>query len=273
MAVKIADIQKLREMTGAGMMDCKNALTESNCDFDEAVKIIREKGQLVAAKRGDREASEGCVLSETKDGFAAIIALQCETDFVATNADFVALAQLILDQAMSNKPAGLEELKSLKVDGRTIQELVTDRSGVTGEKVELGFYEFVKDAYVVSYVHPGNKLASVVSFNKEIDYQASREVAMQVAAMNPVALNRDSVPEDVVAKEFEIAREKARQEGKPEAMLDKIATGRLNKFYKESTLMEQEFIKESKMTVKQYLASVDKDADITSFKRVSLNDE
>ncbi|HPG55140.1 MAG: elongation factor Ts [Paludibacteraceae bacterium] len=273
MAVTMADISKLRTMTGAGMMDCKNALTEAENDFEKAIEIIRKKGKAIAAKRSDREASEGCVLATDKGGFAAIVALQCETDFVAKNADFIALTQSILDAAMANCPASLDELKAIKIDGRSIEDLVIDRSGITGEKMELGSYEFVKGNTTISYIHPGNKLATIVSFNENIDHQISREVAMQVAAMSPVALNREQVPAHIVETELEIGRDKARQEGKPEAMLDKIAEGRLNKFYKESTLLEQEFIKDAKISVQQYLKQQSATLTATGFKRVTLNQE
>ncbi len=272
MAVTMAEISKLRTMTGAGMMDCKNALTESNGDFDKAIEIIRKKGQAVAAKRSDREASEGCVLAANKGGFAAALALKCETDFVAKNADFIALTQSILDIALAEQPASKEALLAVTRDGRTIAELITDRSGITGEKMELDFYEFVTGKSVSFYIHPGNKLATIVAFAEEsVAYQVGRDVAMQVAAMNPVSLDRSSVPADVVEKELEIGRDKARQEGKPEAMLDKIAQGRLNKFYQEFTLVEQEFIKDSKITVGQYAKQ--NNATPIAFKRVTLNQD
>jgi elongation factor Ts len=272
MAVTMADISKLRTMTGAGMMDCKNALNEADNDFEKAIEIIRKKGQAVAAKRSDREASEGCVLAAAQDGFAAIVALKCETDFVAKNADFVALTQSILDAAMAAKPASTAEVAALMLDGRTIADLVTERSGVTGEKMELDYYEFVQGGSAISYIHPGNKLATIVAFEeKDVEYQVARDIAMQAAAMNPVSLDRTSVPEKVIQQELEIGREKARQEGKQEAMLDKIAEGRLNKFFQESTLLEQSFIKDSKMTVSAYLKA--NKATAIAFKRVTLNQE
>jgi len=273
MAVTMAEISKLRTMTGAGMMDCKNALIEAKNDFDGAIKIIREKGQAVAAKRSDREASEGCVLGGVKDGFAAVLALKCETDFVAKNEGFIALTKSILDIALAQQPADLDALKNLDIDGRTIQAMIIERIGITGEKMELDYYEHVKDAFAISYIHPGNKLATIVAFNKEVDYQVARDVAMQAAAMNPISLDRSSVPASVVEGELEVAREKARQEGKPDAMLDKIAAGRLNKFYQESTLLEQAFIKDAKVTIEQYLKGVDKDLKISDFKRITLNME
>lgn len=273
MAVTIADIAKLRKMTGAGMMDCKNALTEAANDFEKAIELIRKRGQAIAAKRSDREASEGCVLAAAKDGFAAIVGVKCETDFVAKNADFIALTQKILDAAMAEKPADMEALKNLKIDGRTVAELITEQSGVTGEKMELGAYEFVKGDAVVSYIHNGNKLATVVAFNEPAELQVLRDVAMQVAAMSPISVDRDSVPADVVAKELEIGKEKAREEGKPEAILDRIAQGRLNKFFQESTLMEQAYIKDAKISIKQFLQSVSKNLKAVEFKRFTLNQE
>jgi elongation factor Ts len=271
MAVTMADISRLRTMTGAGMMDCKNALNEAEGDFDKAVEIIRKKGQLVAAKRSDREASEGCVLAASNEGFAAVLALKCETDFVAKNADFVAFTQSLLDAAMAAKAKSVEEVAALTLDGKSVAELITERTGMTGEKTELGFYEVVEGACTVSYIHPGNKLATIVAFNKAADLQIARETAMQVAAMNPIAVSRAEVPAEVVAKELEIAKDKARQEGKAEAMLDRIAEGRLNKFYQEATLLEQASIIESKLTVEKYLQTSDKDLTAVAFKRVTLN--
>ena len=272
MAVTMAEISKLRTMTGAGMMDCKNALTESNGDFDKAIEIIRKKGQAVAAKRSDREASEGCVLAGTKDGFAAALALKCETDFVAKNADFIALTQQILDAALAQQPTSSEALLALTLNGSKVADLITDRSGITGEKMELDFYEFAKGASVTSYIHPGNKLATIVAFTEAgVDAQAARDVAMQVAAMSPIALDRNSIPAGTIEKELEIAREKAREEGKAEEMLDKIAQGRLNKFYQEAALLEQSFIKDAKLTVGQYLKQ--NNATAIAFKRITLNQE
>ncbi len=273
MAVTMAEIQHLRKMTGAGMMDCKNALAEAGNDMEKAIEIIRKKGKAIAAKRNDREASEGCVLSATKNGFAAVLALKCETDFVAKNADFIALTKSILDLAIAAEPASQADLLALDLNGLSVAERITERSGVTGEKMELDYYGFVKGAYVMDYIHPGNKLATIVAFNKEADYQVARDVAMQIAAMNPISIDRASVPADVVAKELEIGREKAREEGKPENMLDRIAQGRLNKFYQEATLLEQAFIKESKISVTDYLKSADKELAPIDFKRVTLNQD
>ncbi|MCQ2329863.1 MAG: translation elongation factor Ts [Paludibacteraceae bacterium] len=272
MAVTMEEIKKLRTMTGAGMMDCKNALNESAGDMEKAIELIRKRGQAIAAKRSDRAASEGCVLAGVKEGFAAVVAVKCETDFVAKNADFVALTQNVLNLALAEKPASMDALLAAKIEGRTVADLITERSGVTGEKMELGYYEFVKGAYSVEYMHPGNKLATIVAFAEEnVDRQVARDIAMQAAAMNPVALNRDEVPEDIKAKELEIGKEKAREEGKPEAILERIALGRLDKFFKESTLMEQEFIKDSKQSVTDY-CKANKVTPI-AFKRVNLNQD
>jgi len=271
MAVTLADITHLRKMCGAGMMDCKSALEEAGNDFEKAMEIIRKKGQAVAAKRSDRDASEGCVLATENGDFAAIVAVKCETDFVAKNADFIAMTRSFLDLAMAAKPASKEELLGMALNGRTVDNHITDRIGVTGEKMELGFYEFVTGASTISYIHPGNKLATIVAFNKTLERQVARDVAMQVAAMNPVSITPDEVPQKVIDTEMEIARDKARQAGKPENMLDRIAQGSLQKFYKENTLLQQEYIKDSQLTVDQFLKQHDKELTVTSFKRVTLN--
>ena len=273
MAVTMADISHLRKMSGAGMMDCKKALEEAGGDFDKAMEIIRKKGQAVAAKRSDREASEGCVLAQENGEFAAVVALKCETDFVAKNKDFVALTQDILNAALANKPASKEELLATALaDGRTIQEHITDRIGVTGEKMELGAYEFINGASTISYIHPGNKLATIVAFNQaEVEHQMARDVAMQVAAMNPISVRPEEVPQNIIDQELEIAKDKARQAGKPENLLDRIAQGSLQKYYKENTLLQQEFIKDAKMSVEQYLHTANKELTVVSFKRITLN--
>ncbi len=271
MAVTIADIQHLRKMTGAGMMDCKNALNEANGDFDKAVEIIRKKGQAVAAKREDRDASEGCVLAKTEGDFAAVIALQCETDFVAKNEDYIALTQQILDAAIKHKPETREELLSIELPGGTVSELITDKMASTGEKMELGYYEQITAPFVTSYVHMGNKLASIVGFNKVADEQVAKDVAMQVAAMNPIAVTPEGIPANVKEKELDIAREKAREAGRPENLLDRIAEGALQKFYKEYTLLLQEYVKEPKKSIEEFLNEQDKELSVVSFKRVSLN--
>ena len=213
MAVTMAEISKLRNMTGAGMMDCKKALIEANNDMEKAIEIIRKRGQAIAAKRSDRDAAQGCVLAKAEGDFAAIVALKCETDFVAKNADFVALTKQILDEAIKNRPASIDELKNLMVDGRSIADLITDRSGVTGEKMELGYYETVSGKSTVAYVHPGNMLATVASFAEEnADMKVMKGIAMQVAAMNPVALDRNSVDQKVIDTEMQVAIDKTKAE-------------------------------------------------------------
>ena len=198
MAVTMADIQHLRKMTGAGMMDCKNALIEANGDFDKAMEIIRKKGQAVAAKREDREASEGCVLAKTEGDFAVVVALQCETDFVAKNEEYIALTDQILDVAMSNKPATIDELLAMNLGDRTIAQTITDKMAATGEKMELGFYEYITAPYVTAYIHMGNKLATIVGFNKaDVDEQVAKDIAMQIAAMNPVSITAEGIPSEV----------------------------------------------------------------------------
>jgi len=274
MAISMADIQHLRKMTGAGMMDCKNALTEAGGDFDKAIEIIRKKGQAFAAKREDRDATEGCVLAATSGDFAALVAVNCETDFVAMNADFVGMTKSILNAALENKPADLDTLKMLKAGDRTVADLVTDRMGVTGEKMELNVYKQISAPTVVAYVHPGNKLAAIVGFNKaNVDEQVAKDVAMQVAAMNPAALVPEEVSAELKERELSIAREKAKEAGKPENLLDKIAEGALNKFYKDFTLLQQDFIKNPKQNVAQYLAEHDKELAVTGFQRFTLNAE
>lgn len=271
--ITAADVAKLRKLTGAGMMDCKNALVEANGDIERAIELIRERGKAIANKRADREAGEGAALSKVNQAGTrgVMIVLNCETDFVAKNADFLGVANKILDHALSTAPANLDALKDSSLDGRKVADYVAEFSGITGEKVELSYYEQVEAPMVVSYIHMGNKLATLVGFSKVIDFQSAKDIAMQIAAMSPVAIDKDDVPEDIRKKEFEIGREQARLEGKPENMLDKIAEGKLQKFYKESTLLNQEFVKDSKLTIRQYLQSVDKDVKVTAFKRVSLN--
>ncbi|MBN1187719.1 MAG: elongation factor Ts [Bacteroidales bacterium] len=271
--ISAADVSKLRKTTGAGMMDCKKALEEANGDFEQAVEIIRKKGQAIANKRADREAGEGAVLAglsaDKKRG--AIVVLNCETDFVAKNEDFVAFTRSLLNLAIEKNPANLDALLSLDINGRKVSDEITDKIGVIGEKLELSYYETIAAESVICYIHPGNQLATLVGFNKAgIAEQVAKDVAMQVAAMSPVAVDKTDVSDEMIEKEKEIGREQARQEGKPENMLDKIAEGKLQKFFKESTLLNQEFIKDGKITVKQYLQQNDKDLTVTGFKRFSL---
>jgi elongation factor Ts len=272
--ISSADVARLRKVTMAGMMDCKKALEESNGDFDKAIEIIRKKGQAVANKRADRDATEGVVLSKvTPNGkMGAMIVLNSETDFVAKNAEFITLGNKILDLAIDKNPANLDELKALPMENSKVGDKVTEFVGIIGEKLELAYYEKIEAAHVQAYVHPGNRLATLVGFSKAgLDVQVYKDVAMQVAAMNPVAVDKEDVPEKVIVQEIEIGKEQARRDGKPEEMLEKIAQGKLSKFYKESTLLNQEYIKDNKMNIKQYLQSVDKQLTITAFKRYSLN--
>ena len=274
MAVTIQDIAKLRKMTGAGLTDCKKALIETDNDFDKAIEIIRKKGQAVAAKRSDREAREGCGLAAHEKGFAAVVALQCETDFVAKNEGHVKLTEEILAVAMEKKPQTKEELLTLPLhDGRSIQEHITDRIGSTGEKMELGNYEFVVSDFTSSYIHPGNMLGVVVSFNEAIDERVARNIAMQVASMNPIAVREEEVPQAIIDEELKIAREKAQEQGKPEQIIDRIAEGSLQKFFKENTLLHQALIMDNKMDVATYLKGESATLTVTAFKRVNLNEE
>ena len=330
MAITLADINKLRQKTQAGLMDCKKALTEANGDMDAAMEILRKKGQLVAAKRSDREAAEGCVLAKVDGKFGAMIALKCETDFVAKNADFVALANAIIDAAVAAKAKTLDEVKALKINGETVAEAVTNRSGVTGEKMELDGYATVEGENIIAYNHMGgNFLCTLIVLNKQADPQVGKNVAMQVAAMNPVALDEASVPQATKDSELKADIEKAKQNqiGKAvenalkkaginpahvdsedhiesntakgwitpedaakareikvtvakeaeanlkEQMIQNIAMGMLNKFYKENCLLDQAFIDDSKISVKQYLQSVDKELTICDFKRYTLRAE
>jgi elongation factor Ts len=272
--INAADVAKLRRVTLAGMMDCKKALEESDGNFDKAIEIIREKGQAVANKRADREATEGVVLAKVASNgkLGAMTVLNSETDFVAKNAKFQELANKIIDIALAKNPADLEALKSLPMEGGTVGGKIIEFVGIIGEKLDLSYFEKIEAAHVQAYIHPGNRLATLVGFTKaDIDIQVYKDVAMQVAAMNPIAVDKADVPEKIVAQELEIGREQARLDGKPEEMLDKIAQGKLGKFFKESTLLNQEFIKDNKQTIGQYLKSVDKDLSVTGFKRFTLN--
>ncbi len=274
MSISAADVSKLRKMTGAGMMDCKVALTESGGDFDKAIDIIRKKGQAVANKRADREATEGVVLAKVAAGNkkGGLVVLNCETDFVAKNESFIALAESILNLGLANNVTTLGELKELKLNGIAVKDVITEQIGVIGEKLDLAYFDVVTAETVVAYIHPGNKLATLVGLNEAgIEIQVGRDVAMQVAAMNPVSVDKDSVPQDVIEKELEIARDQARNEGKPEEMLDKIAQGRLSKFFKESTLLEQIYVKDGKISIREYLQQTSKTLTVTGFKRFTLN--
>jgi len=270
--ISASEVAKLRKMTGAGMMDCKNALTETDGNFDEAVDVLRKKGQKVAGKRADRDASEGAVVAKaSKDGKKAmIISLNCETDFVAKNDDFVKFAHAILDVATEKNPANLEELLSLEFNGNSISEEIINQTGVIGEKVELAYFGKVEGEAVATYIHMGNKLASIAAFNKTVEKAVGKDVVMQIAAMNPIALDKDDVVKEVVDKEIEIGKDLAIQEGKPEALAEKIAVGRLNKFFKENTLLNQQWVKDNKKTIKDFLKEADAELKIVEFKRFGL---
>ncbi len=273
--ISASDVAKLRKMTGAGMMDCKNALTDADGDFNKAVEFIRERGKAIANKRTDREAKEGVVLSKISDcgKFGALIILNCETDFVAKNDDFVAFAFRILDLAVENRPANLEELLALNMANQSLSEKVIEQSGIIGEKIELAHYQFVADEQVMAYIHSGNRLATLAAFNvAAVDEQLYKDVVMQIAAMDPVAIDKGDVSQEIRDEEFKIGREQARLEGKPEQILDKIAEGRLNKFFTEKTLLNQEFIKDNKMNVGEYLKAANKDLTVTAMVRCTLND-
>ncbi|MFO7922962.1 MAG: translation elongation factor Ts [Bacteroidales bacterium] len=270
--ISASDVKKLRDITGAGMMDCKKALAETNGDFEQAAEIIRKKGQAVAGKRADREATEGAVLAKvtSDESRGAIVVLNSETDFVAKNEGFVALADSILDLALEKDPANLDELMELQIDGTKVADHIVQQIGIIGEKIELSFYEKLEAPQVISYIHPGNKLATLVGLNMKVEKQVGRDVAMQVAAMNPVAVDKDDIPQSVIDKEIEIGKEQARMEGKPEELLERIAMGKLNKFYKESTLLNQDFTRDNKKSVRQYLEENDKKLTVTAFIRYAL---
>lgn len=273
--ITAAEVNKLRKQTGAGMMDCKKALVEAEGDFDKAIELLRKKGQKVAEKRSDRDANEGVIIAATSEdhSFAAMITLNCETDFVAKNDDFVAVAKTILNVALNEKPGSVEDLRALKFnDSMTISEKLIEEVGKIGEKIELSEYVTVSAEKAIAYNHPGNKTATIVAMNQSNDDAAAagKNVAMQIAAMNPVALDESNVSDEIKARELEIGREQALKEGKPEAILDKIAQGKLQKYYKENTLLNQDYFVDNKMSVKSYLQSVSKDLTVTDFKRSSL---
>src|SRR5215218_1565464 len=269
------DINKLRQATGAGMMDCRKALTETNGDFEAAIDWLRKQGQKVAAKRSDREAKEGVVISKTtadnKTGF--IVTISSETDFVSKNADFVAFGQTIADAAVSNNVKSVDELNEVTVNGAKVSDLINDKLASIGEKIGIARFERVDAPYVASYIHGANRMGVLVAFNKDAG-EAGKDVAMQIAAMNPVAVDEASVPADVVTRERDIVMEQMRQDpkmaGKPDEMLSKIAQGKLNAFFKESTLTAQAYVKDSSKSVGDYLKSVDKDLKVIEFKRVAL---
>ncbi len=276
MAITAADVNKLRKQTGAGMMDCKKALVETDGDFDAAVDVLRKKGQKVAAKRGENEAKEGVIFAQTtEDGKSGVVVkLNCETDFVAKNDDFRNFVQSIVDIAIANMPESADALLALPYDDKlSVGEKITEQIGVIGEKLEVSGLSTLKADKVVAYNHPGNQLATIVALNMDgegVD-EAGRQVAMQVAAMNPIALNKDQVDAETVSRELEVGKDLAIQEGKPAEMAEKIAQGRLNKFFKENTLLSQSFVRDNKLTVEQFLNSTQNGLTVIDFKRQSLS--
>jgi len=276
MAITAADVNKLRKQTGAGMMDCKKALVETDGDFEAAVDVLRKKGQKVAAKRGDNETKEGLIYAQaTEDGKSGIVlALSCETDFVAKNSDFQAFVQSIVDIAMANMPNSTDELMGLAYDDKlSVSEKLTEQIGVIGEKLVISGYEKIDADRVVEYNHPGNQLATLVGLNSnsEVATDAGKQVAMQVAAMNPLALNKEGIDDNTIARELEVGKELAIQEGKPAEMAEKIAQGRLGKFFKENTLLSQSFVRDNKQTVEQFLSGSEDGLTVVDFKRLALS--
>lgn len=275
MAITAQDVNKLRQMTGAGMMDCKKALVEAEGDFEKAVEILRKKGQKVSASRADRETTEGIVVTRTnaENTKGVVIAFTCETDFVAKNEDFVALANEIADLAFEKAPVDVDALKALPSGNITLGDKIVEATGKIGEKLEISTYESLQGDAVVPYIHSNGKLGVLVALknaNGANVEEAGKDVAMQIAAMNPVAVDKDGVDPTVIEKEIEIGKEQARQEGKPENIIDKIAQGKLQKFFKENTLLSQQFVKDNSVSIQQYLDSVSKGLTVSDFKRISI---
>lgn len=277
MAITASDVNKLRQQTGAGMMDCKNALVEADGDFEAAVDILRKKGQKIAAKRGDNDAKEGVIIAQSSnDGKSGVIlGLNCETDFVAKNDGYVAMVQSLVDIALEKLPTTVEELKALPFDARlSVEEKIIEQVGVVGEKLDLSVYSVINGNFVAAYNHPGNQLATLVGLSSSTAAdiaEAGRQVAMQVAAMNPIAIDKNGVDARTIEREIEVGKDLAIQEGKSADMAEKIALGRLNKFFQENTLLSQAFVRDNKMTVEQFLNSTEKDLTVTDFKRFSLS--
>ncbi len=277
MAITAQEVNKLRQITGAGMMDCKKALTEADGDIEKAIDILRKKGQKVSASRSDRETTEGAVFIKTNsdDTEATLIALTCETDFVAKNEDFQAVGEKIADIAFQQKPATIEDLLQIKFDNLTVGEKITEMVGKIGEKIEIGAYERLKAEKVVPYVHSNHKLGVIVALKNvkgDEATEAGKNIAMQIAAMRPVAVHKDEVDQATIERELEIGREQARAEGKPDQIIDKIAQGKLNKFFKDSTLLSQDYVKDTGMTVEKYLDSVSKGLTVSAFKRIAIGE-
>ncbi len=272
MKITASEVNKLRQSTGAGMMDCKKALVEAEGDFDKAVEVLRKKGQKVAANRADRESSEGAVLAKVNGNntVGVVVSLNCETDFVAKNDAYLELAEGLSDLALDYD--SLEAFLAADYNGMSVADKLTEQTGVIGEKIEIGGFKRLEAPFVGAYIHAGNKIATLVGLSAAVDQasEVAKNVAMQAAAMNPIALNEEGVDASVIEKEIEIAKDQLRQEGKPEAMLDNIAKGKIQRFFKDNTLINQDYIKDSKMSVNQYVKSVDKALEVTAFARVAL---
>ena len=272
MKITASEVNKLRQSTGAGMMDCKKALVEAKGDFDKAVEVLRKKGQKVAANRADRESSEGAVLAKVNGNntVGVVVSLNCETDFVAKNDAYLELAEGLSDLALDYD--SLEAFLAADYKGMSVADKLTEQTGVIGEKIEIGGFKRLEAPFVGAYIHAGNKIATLVGLSAAVDQasEVAKNVAMQAAAMNPIALNEEGVDASVIEKEIEIAKDQLRQEGKPEAMLDNIAKGKIQRFFKDNTLINQDYIKDSKMSVNQYVKSVDKALEVTAFARVAL---
>lgn len=269
--ITAADINKLRQQTGAGMMDCRKALTESNGDFEAAIDYLRKKGQKVAALRGDREAKEGVVIAKTTDnkktGF--IINVSCETDFVSKNAEYVEFAKSIMDAAVASDVKSIDELNTVKIGNETVADKLNEQVAKIGEKISVSKFERVDAEYVAAYIHGAYRMGVLVGFNKDAG-EAGKDIAMQIAAMNPIAVDQSTVAPEVIAREKNIAIEQVKAEGKPAEMAEKIAMGKINKFFKDSTLLAQPFVKDANKSVSEYLKSVDADLKVIEFKRVAL---
>ena len=271
--ITAADVNKLRKQTGAGMMDCKKALVEADGDFDTAIELLRKKGQKIAAKRADRDSSEGAVIAKVNDDASkgVIVSLNCETDFVAKNDSFVEMAHKFADIALGT--SSKDEFLSSDYEGMTVQEKLTEQTGVIGEKIEIGDFRTLEAPFVGSYIHAGNKIAVLTGLSNGGDNaeEVAKDVAMQAAAMNPVALNEEGVDQETVDKEIEIAKDQLREEGKPEAMLDNIAKGKLKRFFKDNTLVNQAFIKDNKKSVQDYVKeNLGNDVSVVAFERSAL---
>jgi len=272
MNIKASEVNKLRQFTGAGMMDCKKALVESEGDFEKAVETLRKKGQKVAANRADRESSEGVVLAKVNESNneGVLLSLNCETDFVAKNEGYLSLTNDIINVAINKN--SLEELLSSDIKGMKVSDKLIEQTGVIGEKIEIGGFKKIKGDFVGYYIHAGNKIAAIVSLSHNLkeSSEVAKNISMQIAAMNPIALNEDGVDSSIIEKEVEIAKDQLRQEGKPEEMLDNIAKGKIKRFFKENTLINQAYIKDSKLSVLNYVKSVNQDLKISDFARISL---